>query len=82
MDSAIKWDREEAICLAGGIVHRGVMHQTMNIRLATNENAANEDLANNGKDYFNKQELWVLMTWDIYIHCLMLNFYSMLCQGG
>ena len=48
--------RRVKVC-AGDIVHRGVVLQTMNIRLATNENAANEDLANNGKDYFNKQEL-------------------------
>ena len=44
-------------CCAGGIVHRGVVLQTMNIRLSANQKEARKYMANDGIDYCYKQEV-------------------------
>ena len=42
---------------AGGMFHRGVVLQTMNIRLPANQKEARKYVANDGIDYCYKQEV-------------------------
>ena len=50
-------ESSESKCCAGGMFHRGVVLQTMNIRLPANQKEASKYMANDGIDYCYKQEV-------------------------